>query len=201
MTCHMFRSLRRPFFTRRPILTTYTSYGVFPRKDVRMCLFGGPVVANHLVGDRIPPKTPNWGAWIGISLLKPACYQIYWIDSNQILSPTLKTTKCSSWVVQIRPRQIQDGGRPPFWKKTLNRHISAAVWPIFMKFGKLAPYMGQTVKISNFWKSKMDMVPAASLKITKIAISHQRINRSSRNLAQWCRMRLLTAQTVKKFVF
>ena len=31
--------------------------------------------------------------------------------------------------------EIQDGGRPPFWKKPLNRHISATVWPIVMKFG------------------------------------------------------------------
>ena len=29
---------------------------------------------------------------------------------------TPKTTKCSSWVVQIGTQQIQDGGRPPLWK-------------------------------------------------------------------------------------
>ena len=34
---------------------------------------------------------------------------------------------------KIRISQIQDGGRPPFWK-LLNRHISATVWPILMKF-------------------------------------------------------------------
>jgi len=29
---------------------------------------------------------------------------------------TIETTKWSSWVVPIRAQQIQDGGRPPFWK-------------------------------------------------------------------------------------
>ena len=32
--------------------------------------------------------------------------------------------------------KIQDGSRPPFWKKE-NRHISAAVPDIFTKFGML----------------------------------------------------------------
>ena len=35
-----------------------------------------------------------------------------------------------------RADQIQDGGRPPFWKP-LNRYISATVWPILMKFGMM----------------------------------------------------------------
>jgi len=32
--------------------------------------------------------------------------------------------------------KIQDGGRPPFWKKE-NVHNSAAIWDIFTKFGTL----------------------------------------------------------------
>jgi len=43
-------------------------------------------------------------------------------------------------------------------KKLLDRHISATDRPILMKFGKMmhiVPYKGKTVKISNFWKSKM----------------------------------------------
>jgi len=39
------------------------------------------------------------------------------------------------------------------------------------------------------------------LKITKIAISQQQIDQSSRNLAIVCKMGLLTAQTIKKFKF
>ena len=40
-----------------------------------------------------------------------------------------------------------------------------------------------------------------SWKITKIAISPQRFDRSLRNLVQWCKMGVLTASTVKKFQF
>jgi len=50
---------------------------------------------------------------------------------------TLETIKRSSRVVRIGAQQIQDGGRPPFWKKPLNRHIFATVWPILMKFGTM----------------------------------------------------------------
>jgi len=63
----------------------------------------------------------------------------------------------------------------------------------------LATYRGYVVKISNFSKTKM--AAAAILKTTKIAISQQRIGRSLRNLAQLCKMGLLTVQTVKKFEF
>jgi len=63
----------------------------------------------------------------------------------------------------------------------------------------LALYSGQTVKISNFSKTKM--AAAAILKITKIAISPQRFDRSLRNLATLCTMGLLTVLTVKKIEF
>jgi len=39
------------------------------------------------------------------------------------------------------------------------------------------------------------------LKITKIAIYPQWFDRSLRNLVRWCKMRLLTAPTVKEFEF
>ena len=38
-------------------------------------------------------------------------------------------------IKKIRISQIQDGGRPPFWKNPLNRYISATVWPILIRFG------------------------------------------------------------------
>ena len=59
----------------------------------------------------------------------------------------------------------------------------------------LVPYSGSTVKILNFWKFKM--AAAAILKITKIAISPRRFDRSLRNLIRWCKMGLLTAPTGK----
>jgi len=42
---------------------------------------------------------------------------------------------------------------------------------------------------------------SAILKITKIAILRQQIDRSLQNLARLCKMNLLTIQTVKKFEF
>ena len=39
------------------------------------------------------------------------------------------------------------------------------------------------------------------LKITKIAIYPQRVDRYLRNLVRWCKMGLLTALTVKIFEF
>jgi len=48
-------------------------------------------------------------------ILKLMYYRNYCIDSNQTLHRH-KTTKCTSWVVQIRKLQIQDGGQPPYWR-------------------------------------------------------------------------------------
>ena len=45
------------------------------------------------------------------------------------------------------------------------------------------------------------MAAAAIWKITKIAISPQRFERSLRNLVRWCKMALLAAPTVKKYEF
>jgi len=45
-----------------------------------------------------------------------------------------------------------------FEKKPLNRHISATVWPILMKFlarwRTIAPYSASTIKILNFWNPR-----------------------------------------------
>jgi len=58
-----------------------------------------------------------------------------------------------------------------------------------------SPTADRPLKFWIFWKFKM--VAAAILKITKIAISLQRFDRSLRNLVCWCKMGLLTAPTVK----
>ena len=47
-----------------------------------------------------------------------------------------------------RISQIQDGGRPPFWK-LLNRYISATVWPILMKFGTMT-HIGPLQRIDRY---------------------------------------------------
>jgi len=89
-----------------------------------------PVVASHHLGDQIPPKTTlgREKAFTGLmhKILKPAYYQNYCNDSNQILH----ITKNHQVLIVGGPdmvQQIQDGGRPPFWKKTLNHHISTTV--------------------------------------------------------------------------
>ena len=40
----------------------------------------------------------------------------------------------TSWMVQKRGKEIQDGGRPPFKKKSKNREISATIGPMLTKF-------------------------------------------------------------------
>jgi len=44
----------------------------------------------------------------------------------------IETTKYSLWVVQISPKDIQDGGRPASWKIE-NLNIFATDWPIWTK--------------------------------------------------------------------
>ena len=90
----------------RSILTLYTSCDVLPLCDVP---FGCPMVTTS-------PETPRrFFKPQPQKILKPAYCQNYCIDSNQICTAP-KTTKCLSWVAKIRRQQIQDGGRPLFWK-------------------------------------------------------------------------------------
>jgi len=115
-------------------------------------------------------------------------YQYYCIDSNQIL----RNTEDHKVFIVGGPNtcpKIQDDGRPPFWKKTLNRHIYATVfewfWWNLARWRILVPYYrGQTIKISNFWKFKM--AAAAILKITTIAISQQRFGWPKSTVAKYC---------------
>ena len=89
--------LNRPFFilgsrcaiARRPVLTIYTSYGIFLCKDVP---FGIPVAAIPHLRDKVP-KNLFWGREYALSslmckILKHAYYQNYCINSNQILHST-----------------------------------------------------------------------------------------------------------------
>ena len=84
-------------------------------------------------------KKNNFG---GVNRRFQAKLAKYWkfhiIESTASISTrfctTIETTECWSRVVPICAQQIQDGGRPPFWKP-LNCYISATVWPILTKFG------------------------------------------------------------------
>ena len=87
-----------------------------------------------------PPKKPILGGVNRRFQAKRAKYlKFHVIETTASISTkfctTIETIKNSSWVVPIGAQQIQDGGRPPFWKKPINRYVSATVWPIFIRFG------------------------------------------------------------------
>jgi len=67
-----------------------------------------------------------------------------------------------------------------------------------MRFGTvtyIGPLQGIVRKIMIFLKIQHG--GGAMLKITKIAISPQRFDQSLRNLVRWCKMGLLTYQTLQ----
>jgi len=107
-------------------------------------------------------------------------------------------------VVPIRARQIQDGGRPPFCKKTVkspylsNRLIDFdEIWHP----GAGCPHIGgRSLKFPIFQK-KTRWRRQPSWKITKITISLQWIDRFSRNFARLCKMCFLTVQSVENLNF
>ena len=132
------------------------------RTRANICLLGGFVdIAPHFGGEI--PETPNFG---GVNrrfqakrakILKVSDYRNYYIDFNQ----NLHNDRDHQVVVVDDPNSRPTNPRwrtAAIWKKPLNRHISATVWPIFWDLVKwliLSHYSGSTVKISNFWKYKM----------------------------------------------
>ena len=117
---------------------------------------------------------------------------------------TRDTIKKSSWVVPIGAQQLEDGGRPSYWKRTVKSPYlcnpltnfdeiwySDAHWPLTADL---------PLKFRIFFKNPR-WRPPPSWKITKIAIYPHLFDRSLRNLVCWCKMGLLTLPTVKKFEF
>ena len=91
------------------------------------------------MGENIPPKTPQNGAWIGS--FKPKRLNFYIaISPEQLirrtsdLRPEFTTRKALRGWSAITPQQIQHGWRPTSWK-SIWRHISAADVQIWTKFG------------------------------------------------------------------
>ena len=173
--------------TRRRIFTLGGSNDADSRKDMP---FGGFVdIAPHFRGE-IPQKKQFWGVNRRFQAKRAKYCKFHVIETTASISTkfctTIGTITKSSRVVPIGAQQIQDGGRPPFWKKTVKspylcnrltnfdkiwysyahwpltadrpskfwisensrwrqlpswksqkRDISAAVWPIFTKFGTL----------------------------------------------------------------
>jgi len=109
------------------------------RSRAAMCLLGVSLTLLLILGMK-SPENPNF--W-GVNRRFPAKRAKYWkfhvIETTASISTKfrtmIETTKMSSRVVPVGAQQIQDGGRPPFWKKPLNRYISATVWSILIRFG------------------------------------------------------------------
>ena len=159
--------------TRRRIFTLDSSNDADCRKDVpfRVSLALLPILGWN------PPITPILG---GMNRRFQAKWAKYWkfhvIETTASISTkfctTIETIKKSSWVVPIGAEQIQDGGRPPFWKKPLNRYICNrltdldkiwyidAYWPLTANL---------SLKFRIFENPKWRRPP--SCKITKNAIS------------------------------
>jgi len=98
---------------------------------------------------------------------------------------TIETTKYSSWLVQIRARQIQDGGRPPF-EKLLNRDISTTIWPILTKFYAYSKSNMAAAAILDHFDQNCCISPMAQPVFTKFGI--------------WCRMGPLSVSAIKIFI-
>ena len=114
-----------------------------------------------------------------------------------------RTTKWSSWVVTVGAQQIQDGGWPPFWKKSVKSPYvcdrSTDFDEIWSDDARWTLAADQRFKFWIFENPRWRRPP--SWEITKIAIYPQWFDRSLWNLVCWCKMGLLTAPTVKKFEF
>ena len=135
-------------------------------------------------------------------ILKVSCYRNYCIDFNQI------------WHNNKDHHVVIVGG--PSRRPTNPRWRAAAI----LKKRVKSPYVcdrstdfdeiwlddacwtlaaDQPLKFRNFENPRWRRSP--SWKITKIAISPQRFDRSLRNLVRWRKMGFLTAPTVEKFEF
>jgi len=149
------------------------------RTHARVCRFWLSLILHPISGIKLP-KNPNFG---GVNRHFPAKRVKYW--NVHIIKTTasiitkfcrvIDTHKYSLWVVQICPKRLQYGGRPPSWKieksqylrnrltdfdKNLALRCLSTLWTLI------------TNKILRFQKSKI--TAAAILKIRKIAISRNR---------------------------
>jgi len=68
-----------------------------------------------------PPNSNFWGMNRRFQAKRAKYWKFHIIKTTPSISTefctTIETTKKSSWVVPMHAQQIQDGERPPFWKK------------------------------------------------------------------------------------
>jgi len=105
----------------------------------RMCLLGVSLTLLPILGVKSPETPTFWGVNRRFQAKRAKYWKFHVIETTASISTkfcrTIETIKKSSCVVPVGAEQIQDGGRPPFWKKPLNRYISKTVWPILIRFG------------------------------------------------------------------
>ena len=90
------------------------------RIRARMCLLGVSLTLLPILGVKYA-ETPNfWGVNRRFQAKRAKYWKFHVIETNASISTkfctTIETNKKSSWVVPIGAQQIQDGGRPPFWR-------------------------------------------------------------------------------------
>ena len=111
------------------------------RTRARMFLLGVSSTLFPILGVKSPENHNFWGVNRRFQAKRAKYWKFHVIETTASISTkfctTIETLKWSTWVVPVDAQEIQDGGQPPCWKKTLNRHISATVRPILMKFGMM----------------------------------------------------------------
>jgi len=91
------------------------------RTRARMCLLGVSLTLLPILGVKAPENPNFWGLNRRFQAKRAKYWKFHVIETAASISTkfctTIETIKKSSWVVPIGAQQIQDGGRPPFWKK------------------------------------------------------------------------------------
>ena len=176
------------------------------RTRARMCLLGVSLTLLPILGVKSPENLNFWGVNRRFQAKRAKYWKFHVIETTASISTkfckTIETIKWSSRVVPIGAQQIQNGGRPPFSKTVKSPYLcnrltdfdeiwySDAYWPHTADL---------SLKFRIFENPKWRRPP--SWKITKIAISPQRFDRSLWILVRWCKMCPWTAQTIKKFEY
>jgi len=139
-------------------------------------------------GVKSPQKTVLW-AWIGV--FKPNSKNIKTFILSQVLK-RFKPNLAQRWrqPSSLRGWSYYAPGKSKMaaiLKKTLNRHMSATVWPILMKFGtviQIDPLHIELLKIRDGGGCHLENHRNRDISATATAIV---------NLVRWCKMGLSSA--------
>ena len=91
------------------------------RTRARMCLLEVSLTFLPILGVKSPENPNFWGMNRHFQAKRAKYWKFHVIETTASISTkfctTIETLKWSSWVVPIGAQEIQDGGRPPCWKK------------------------------------------------------------------------------------